>query len=183
MSSYKPIDVSKEDFRKYLSHTGVLDAIIKVLTKCNSDRPENALEYLVNNLGERVQEQETIARLTAALSDARKEIEVLKNEVRALKGGSGQDAETTGPDEVTQNVNKPVSDEAPSPVVPTGDQNSTTLPSVAGMTEGASKEETVPSPKASDADAGSKQKKEAAPEIDKQDQPVVTPTDKADEKE
>ncbi|XP_058066449.1 c-Myc-binding protein homolog [Anopheles bellator] len=181
MSTYKPIDVSKEDFRKYLSQKGVLDAMTKVLTKCNSDRPENALEYLADNLGERVQQQETIARLTAALSDARKEIELLKDEMRALKGGSGQDAETTAPAEVTENVNK-LSEEAPSPAVPTGDQKST-VPSVAGTTEGASKEETVPSPKASDTVGGSKQQKDAAPENDQQDPPVITSSDKVDEKE
>lgn len=85
MSSFKPIDGSKEDFRKYLDRKGVLDAITKVLIKCNSDRPENAIEYLLDNLGERLKDKDTIARLENELNDARNEIEVLKREMNALK--------------------------------------------------------------------------------------------------
>lgn len=85
MSSFKPIDGSKEDFRKYLDRKGVLDAITKVLIKCNSDRPENAIEYLLDNLGERLKDKDTIARLENELNDARNEVEVLKREISALK--------------------------------------------------------------------------------------------------
>lgn len=85
MSSFKPIDGSKEDFRKYLDRKGVLDAITKVLIKCNSDRPENAIEYLLDNLGERLKDKDTIARLESELNDARNEVEVLKREISALK--------------------------------------------------------------------------------------------------
>lgn len=85
MSSFKPIDGSKEEFRKYLDRKGVLDAITKVLIKCNSDRPENAIEYLLDNLGERLMDKDTIARLENELNDARNEIEMLKREITALK--------------------------------------------------------------------------------------------------
>ncbi|XP_062565348.1 c-Myc-binding protein [Armigeres subalbatus] len=85
MSSFKPIDGSKEDFRKYLDRKGVLDAITKVLIKCNSDRPENAIEYLLDNLGERLKDKDTIARLECELNDTRNEVEVLKREINALK--------------------------------------------------------------------------------------------------
>lgn len=84
MSSFKPIDGSKEDFRKYLDRQGVLDAITKVLIKCNSDRPENAIQYLLDNLGERLKDKDTIARLESELNDARNEIEILKQEINAL---------------------------------------------------------------------------------------------------
>lgn len=84
MSSFKPIDGSKEDFRKYLDRQGVLDAITKVLIKCNSDRPENAIEYLLDNLGEKLKDKDTIARLENELNDARNEIEILKREMNAL---------------------------------------------------------------------------------------------------
>ncbi|XP_058837880.1 c-Myc-binding protein homolog [Topomyia yanbarensis] len=85
MSSFKPIDGSKEDFRKYLDRKGVMDAITKVLVKCNSDRPENALEYLLDNLGERLKDKDVIARLESELIDARKEIEVLKHDIVSLR--------------------------------------------------------------------------------------------------
>lgn len=85
MSNFKPIDGSKEDFRKYLDRKGVLDAITKVLIKCNSDRPENAIQYLMDNMGERLKDKDTIARLEADLNDARNEIEMLKRELDALK--------------------------------------------------------------------------------------------------
>lgn len=99
MSSFKPIDGSKEDFRKYLDRKGVLDAITKVLIKCNSDRPENAIEYLLDNLGERLKDKDTIARLENELNDARNEIEMLKREMNALKlaNASPPSADGTGP--------------------------------------------------------------------------------------
>lgn len=85
MSSFKPIDGSKEEFRKYLDRKGVLDAITKVLIKCNSDRPENPIQFLLDNMGERLKDKDTIARLENELNDARNEIEVLKREMNALK--------------------------------------------------------------------------------------------------
>ncbi|XP_065092258.1 c-Myc-binding protein [Ochlerotatus camptorhynchus] len=94
MSSFKPIDGSKEDFRKYLDRKGVLDAITKVLIKCNSDRPENAIEYLLDNLGERLKDKDTIARLENELNDARNEIETLKREMNALKVNVTTNTET-----------------------------------------------------------------------------------------
>lgn len=99
MSSFKPIDGSKEDFRKYLDRKGVLDAITKVLIKCNSDRPENAIEYLLDNLGERLKDKDTIARLENELNDARNEVEVLKREMNALKLANAppSSADGTGP--------------------------------------------------------------------------------------
>lgn len=99
MSSFKPIDGSKEDFRKYLDRKGVLDAITKVLIKCNSDRPENAIEYLLDNLGERLKDKDTIARLENELNDARNEVETLKREIAALKLNAvpGAEASEAGP--------------------------------------------------------------------------------------
>lgn len=79
MANYKPIDLSKEDFRKYLDRQGVLDAITKVLVKCNTDRPENALGYVLENLNE------THGSLKAQLFEAQQEIERLKLELSELK--------------------------------------------------------------------------------------------------
>lgn len=123
MSSFKPIDGSKEDFRKYLDRKGVLDAITKVLIKCNSDRPENAIEYLLDNMGERLKDKDTIARLENELNDARNEIEMLKREMNALKvgGTAATNAETAG------NAVSPSDDTPPGKATaePVGQQEST----------------------------------------------------------
>ncbi|XP_053668132.1 c-Myc-binding protein homolog [Anopheles marshallii] len=79
MSNYKPIDLSKEDFRKYLDRQGVLDAVTKVLVKCNTERPEHALDFVVDTLNE------THGNLKTQLLDAHQEIERLKKELGALK--------------------------------------------------------------------------------------------------
>lgn len=79
MANYKPIDLSKEDFRKYLDRQGVLDAITKVLVKCNTDRPENALGYVLENLNE------THGSLKTQLYEAHQEIDRLKMEISTLK--------------------------------------------------------------------------------------------------
>ncbi|XP_050080944.1 c-Myc-binding protein homolog [Anopheles maculipalpis] len=84
MANYKPIDLSKEDFRKYLDRQGVLDAITKVLVKCNTDRPENALSYLLENMNE------AHGNLKTQLFEAHQEIERLKMELSALKVVSGE---------------------------------------------------------------------------------------------
>lgn len=116
MSSFKPIDGSKEDFRKYLDRKGVLDAITKVLIKCNSDRPENAIEYVLDNLGERLKDKDTIARLENELNDTRNEIEVLKREINSLKlsSSSGADAVPLPEESVQVNENSVNHPETPS---------------------------------------------------------------------
>ncbi|XP_058457910.1 c-Myc-binding protein homolog [Malaya genurostris] len=85
MSSFKPIDGSKEDFRKYLDRTGVMDALTKVLVRCKLDRPENAMEYLLENFGENLKNKDIIARLESDLYEARNEIEALKRELSSLR--------------------------------------------------------------------------------------------------
>lgn len=85
MSSFKPIDGNKEEFRKYLDRKGVTDAITKVLIKCNTDRPDNAIGFLLENLGEKVKDKHTIACLESDLTDARNEIEALKRKVESLQ--------------------------------------------------------------------------------------------------
>lgn len=96
MSSFKPIDGSKEDFRKYLDRKGVLDAITKVLIKCNSDRPENAIEFLLENLGEKLKDKHSIACLENELSDAKNEIETLKRRIESLQVASAAAAPNAG---------------------------------------------------------------------------------------
>lgn len=48
MSSYKPGDSKKEEFRKYLEKAGVLDALTKTLVCLyeEPEKPNNALDFL-----------------------------------------------------------------------------------------------------------------------------------------
>ena len=52
MSSYKPADSKKEEFRKYLEKAGVLDALTKSLVCLyeEPEKPNNALDFLKKNL-------------------------------------------------------------------------------------------------------------------------------------
>ena len=52
MSSYKPGDSKKEEFRKYLEKAGVLDALTKTLVCLyeEPEKPNNALDFLRKNL-------------------------------------------------------------------------------------------------------------------------------------
>uniref|UniRef100_A0A2M3ZIQ6 Putative nucleus n=1 Tax=Anopheles braziliensis TaxID=58242 RepID=A0A2M3ZIQ6_9DIPT len=139
MSNYKPIDSAKEDFRKYLNRQGVLDAITKVLTKCNSNRPENAIEFLVDNLGDRVKEEETIARLRSALTDAQNEIARLNKVINTLKGNQdGQEKEGSDtPETIT-------SEENASPEKVPATDNSGSTPVLSGTDEPVKEEPAVP---------------------------------------
>uniref|UniRef100_T1DFL0 Putative nucleus n=1 Tax=Anopheles aquasalis TaxID=42839 RepID=T1DFL0_ANOAQ len=139
MSNYKPIDSAKEDFRKYLNRQGVLDAITKVLTKCNYNRPENAIEFLVDNLGDRVKEEETIARLTNALTEAQNEIARLNKIINTLKGNQdGQEKEGSDtPETIT-------SEENPTPEKVPATDNSGSTPVASGADEAVKEEPAVP---------------------------------------
>lgn len=69
MSNYKPIDSKREEFRKYLERAGVMDALTKVLVSLyeETEKPEDALEYVRKNLG--------------GITDAASEMEGLKKEL------------------------------------------------------------------------------------------------------
>lgn len=68
----------KEEFRRYLEKTGVLDALIKVLVGLyeEPDRPSNALDYIKRYLG---------APSSVDVEGLKKQNEELKNQVEKLK--------------------------------------------------------------------------------------------------
>lgn len=53
MSMYKPADSKREEFRKYLEKTGVLDALTKTLVCLyeESEKPNDALDFVKKSLG------------------------------------------------------------------------------------------------------------------------------------
>uniref|UniRef100_A0A0K8TQJ3 Putative c-myc-binding protein isoform x1 n=1 Tax=Tabanus bromius TaxID=304241 RepID=A0A0K8TQJ3_TABBR len=85
--SFKPIDVKRDEFRKYLERTGALDAISKVFIKLFEcpDRPENAIEFIRVNIGDAIQETETVEYLKKELEECRNEIVELNKTIAILE--------------------------------------------------------------------------------------------------
>ncbi|XP_029050874.1 c-Myc-binding protein isoform X2 [Osmia lignaria lignaria] len=73
MSNFKPPDSKREEFRKYLERAGVMDALTKVLVSLyeEPEKPEDALEYIRQNLG--------------GITDVDVEVEMLKKELEEAK--------------------------------------------------------------------------------------------------
>ncbi|XP_017753716.1 PREDICTED: C-Myc-binding protein isoform X1 [Eufriesea mexicana] len=73
MSNFKPPDSKREEFRKYLERAGVMDALTKVLVSLyeEPEKPEDALEYIRQNL--------------AGITEVDVEIQSLKNELEEAK--------------------------------------------------------------------------------------------------
>ena len=48
-----PLDTKKEEFRKYLEKTGVIDHLTRALVGLyeESDKPNNSIDYIKKNLG------------------------------------------------------------------------------------------------------------------------------------
>ncbi|XP_012264250.1 c-Myc-binding protein [Athalia rosae] len=81
MSNFnKPIDAKREMFRKYLERAGVMEALTKVLVSLyeETEKPEDALEYVRKNLGE-------ITDAGSELDKLRKELEESKQTIANLK--------------------------------------------------------------------------------------------------
>lgn len=82
--SSQPIDVRRDEFRKYLERTGVLDMFTKVLSKLmtEADKPENAIDFIRENLGDSLNDKDTILSLTQKLEEANVLIEELRTKLR-----------------------------------------------------------------------------------------------------
>lgn len=76
MSAYKPADSKREEFRKYLERAGVMDALTKVLVSLyeEPEKPNDALEYIRENLGDITENGLEINTLKKELDDARAKI-------------------------------------------------------------------------------------------------------------
>ncbi|XP_046825302.1 c-Myc-binding protein [Vespa crabro] len=83
MSTFKPSDSKKEEFRKYLERAGVMDALTKVLVSLyeETEKPNDALEYIRKNLGDITENSLEINTLKKELDDARAKITELKEKL------------------------------------------------------------------------------------------------------
>ncbi|CAN8005265.1 unnamed protein product, partial [Ixodes hexagonus] len=81
-----PVDSKKEEFRKYLEKTGVLDALTKALMSLfeESERPENAVAYVKARLDSDAAD-ESAASLKRQLDETTKKLENLQLEHNELK--------------------------------------------------------------------------------------------------
>ncbi|XP_076178522.1 c-Myc-binding protein isoform X2 [Ptiloglossa arizonensis] len=75
-----PPDSKREEFRKYLERAGVLDALTKVLVSLyeEPEKPDDALEYIRQNLG-------GITEVDIEINTLRKELEETKKMIVELE--------------------------------------------------------------------------------------------------
>ncbi|XP_014282023.1 c-Myc-binding protein [Halyomorpha halys] len=93
MSTYRPIDSKREEFRKYLERAGVMDALTKVLVMLyeEPDKPEDALEFVRTNLGDKRPTLAEVEALKNELDSAVQKIKDLEEELMMLRGESNED--------------------------------------------------------------------------------------------
>ncbi|XP_068974347.1 c-Myc-binding protein isoform X2 [Bombus flavifrons] len=75
-----PPDSKREEFRKYLERAGVMDALTKVLVSLyeEPEKPDDALEYIRQNLG-------GITEVDIEVQTLKKELEEAKAKITELK--------------------------------------------------------------------------------------------------
>lgn len=87
MSSYRPIDSKREEFRKYLEKAGALDALTKVLVMLyeETEKPADALDYVRKHLGDNRPDVAELEAVRAELEAANLRIHSLEDEKRVLQ--------------------------------------------------------------------------------------------------
>jgi len=87
MTSFKPADSKREEFRKYLEKAGVLDALTKVLVGLyeEPEKPNNALDFLKQHIGASGPEAADIEALKLEVSELRQKNEQLSEEALELR--------------------------------------------------------------------------------------------------
>ncbi|XP_043482048.1 c-Myc-binding protein [Leptopilina heterotoma] len=93
MSNYKPIDAKREEFRKYLEHAGVMDALTKVLVSLyeETDKPEDALEYVRKHLGGITESTSEVENLKKELDEANAKVTELTTKLVKFESEPGQE--------------------------------------------------------------------------------------------
>lgn len=87
MTSYKPADSKREEFRKYLEKSGVLDALTKVLVGLyeEPEKPNDALDFLRHHIGASGPENADVEALKLEVTELRQKNESLTEENSELK--------------------------------------------------------------------------------------------------
>lgn len=89
--TFKPTEGKREEFRRYLEKSGVMDALTKVLVCLyeEPDKPSDPLQYLITKLTLQTG-GETVEQMRGQLLEAFARIDDLEKENRALKGENQQ---------------------------------------------------------------------------------------------
>ncbi|XP_076297880.1 c-Myc-binding protein isoform X1 [Lasioglossum baleicum] len=93
MSSMKPAESKKEEFRKYLERAGVMEALTKILVSLyeEPEKPDDPLEYVRQRIGNITESDMEMDTLRKELDDAKAKIIELKTKL--LKYEPDDDAE------------------------------------------------------------------------------------------
>lgn len=78
-----PIDIKREEFRKYLERSGVMEGLTKVLVMLyeETEKPADALEYVRKHLGGIMEDTSEVDTLKKELEEAKAKITELKTKL------------------------------------------------------------------------------------------------------
>lgn len=84
---YKAADSKREQFRRYLEKSGVLDTLTKVLVALyeEPEKPNSALDFLKHHLGAATPENPEIELLRLELAEMKEKYEAIVEENKKLK--------------------------------------------------------------------------------------------------
>lgn len=87
MTSYRAADSKREEFRKYLEQSGVVDALTKILVNLyeEPEKPTQALEFLKQHLGAAGPETADVEALRLEVGDLGAKVAQLEIENADLK--------------------------------------------------------------------------------------------------
>lgn len=87
MTSYKPADSKREEFRKYLEKSGLLDTLTKVLVGLyeEPEKPNNAVDFLRHHIGASGPENADVEALKLEVTELRQKAEALSDENNELR--------------------------------------------------------------------------------------------------
>jgi len=87
MATYRAADSKREEFRKYLEKSGVVDALTKVLVNLyeEPEKPNNALEFLLKNMNQEGPDTSDVEAMKAELLELRAQSTSLSQENEELR--------------------------------------------------------------------------------------------------
>ncbi|KAL3043459.1 c-Myc-binding protein-like [Trematomus bernacchii] len=87
MAHYRAPESKREQFRRYLEKSGVLDSITSVLVALyeEADKPDNALDFIKLHLGAASPEPADVETLRMELADLQQKCNLLMGENKELK--------------------------------------------------------------------------------------------------
>ncbi|XP_074750256.1 C-Myc-binding protein [Strix uralensis] len=87
MAHYKAADSKREQFRRYLEKSGVLDTLTKVLVALyeEPEKPNSALDFLKHHLGASAPENPEIEALRLEVAEMKEKYEAVLEENKKLK--------------------------------------------------------------------------------------------------